>query len=100
MEVFMGHGPTTKWGDDKSIPFKIKLGLWMFSFYLLLYGGFIVINVVNPKLMSIDIGSLNLAIVYGFSLIIIALIMALIYNFLSTRSEKKYNKKDPGEGSK
>jgi len=100
MEVFMGHGPTTKWGDDKSIPFKIKLGLWMFSFYLLLYGGFIVINVVNPKLMSIDIGSLNLAIVYGFSLIIIALIMALIYNFLSTRSEKKYNKKDPEEEGK
>jgi uncharacterized membrane protein (DUF485 family) len=100
MEVFMGHGPTTKWGDDKSIPFKIKLGLWMFFFYLLLYGGFIVINVVNPKLMSIDIGSLNLAIVYGFSLIIIALIMALIYNFLSAGFEKKYNKKDPKEGSK
>ncbi|MFC2159457.1 DUF485 domain-containing protein [Actinomycetota bacterium] len=96
----MGHGPTTKWGDDRSKPFKIKLGLWMFSFYLLLYGGFIVINVVNPKLMSIDIGSLNLAIVYGFSLIIIALIMALIYNLLSTRFEKKYNKKDPEEESK
>ena len=96
----MGHGPTTKWGDDKSIPFKIKLGLWMFSFYLLLYGGFIVINVVNPKLMSTDIGSLNLAIVYGFSLIIIALIMALIYNSLSTRSEKIYDKKNQGEESK
>jgi len=96
----MGHGPTTKWGDDKSVPFKIKLGLWMFSFYLLLYGGFIVINVLNPKLMSADIGSLNLAIVYGFALIIIALIMALIYNFLSTRFEKKYDKKDPEEESK
>ena len=96
----MGHGPTNKWRDDKSIPFKIKLGLWMFSFYLLLYGGFIVINVVNPKLMSTDIGSLNLAIVYGFSLIIIAFIMALIYNFLSSRSEKKYDKKNPGEESK
>ena len=96
----MEHDPATKWGEDKSIPFKIKLGLWMFSFYLLLYGGFIVINVVNPKLMSTDIRSLNLAIVYGFSLIIIALIMALIYNFLSSRSEKKYNKKDPGEESK
>ncbi len=95
----MGHGPATKWGDDKSIPFKIKLGLWMFSFYILLYGGFIVINVVNPKLMSTDIGSINLAIAYGFALII-ALIIALIYNFLSTRSEKKYNKKDPGEESK
>jgi len=95
----MGHGPSNKWGDDKSVPFKIKLGLWMFSFYFLLYGGFIVINVLNPKLMSADIGSLNLAIVYGFALIIIALIMALIYNFLSTRSEKKYDKKDPGEES-
>ncbi len=95
----MGHGPANKWGDDKSVPFKIKLGLWMFSFYFLLYGGFIVINVLNPKLMSADIGSLNLAIVYGFALIIIALIMALIYNFLSTRSEKKYDKKDPGEES-
>ncbi len=93
----MGHGPAIKWEDDKSVPFKIKLGLWMFSFYLLLYGGFIVVNVVNPKLMSTDIGSLNLAIVYGFSLIIIALIMALIYNLLSTRFEKKYDKKDQGE---
>jgi uncharacterized membrane protein (DUF485 family) len=43
---------------------------------------------------------LNLAIVYGFALIIIALIMALIYNFLSTRFEKKYDKKDPEEESK
>lgn len=89
----MGHGPATKWGEDKSIPLKIKLGLWMFSFYILLYGGFIVINVIDPKLMSTDIGSLNLAIVYGFSLIIIALIIALIYNYMSTRFEKKYNKK-------
>ena len=43
----MGHGPATKWGEDKSIPLKIKLGLWMFSFYILLYGGFIVINVIG-----------------------------------------------------
>ncbi len=97
----MGHGPATKWEEDKSIPLKIKLGLWMFSFYILLYGGFIVINVIDPKLMSTDIGSLNLAIVYGFSLIIIALIMALIYNYMSTRFEKKYNKKRrPGKKHK
>lgn len=90
----MEHGPSTKWAEDKSIPYKIRLGVWMFSFYLLLYGGFIVINVVDPKLMGIDIGSLNLAIVYGFSLIIIALIMALIYNYQSAKFEKRYNKKD------
>jgi len=97
----MGHGPATKWGEDKSTPLKIRLGLWMFSFYLFLYGGFIVINVTDPKLMSTDIGSLNLAIVYGFSLIIVAIIMALIYNHICAGFEKKYNKKqDPGEVSK
>ena len=97
----MGHGPTTNWDKDKSIPHKIKLGLWMFFSYLALYGGFIIINVVNPKLMSVDIGSLNLAIVYGFSLIIIALILALIYNHLSNKLERKYkDEQDQGKECK
>lgn len=93
----MGHGPATKWDDDKSIPHKIKLGLWMFLSYFILYAGFIVINVVDPKLMGIDIGSLNLAIVYGFSLIIIALILALVYNHQSNKLEKKYKDKQDDE---
>jgi uncharacterized membrane protein (DUF485 family) len=33
---------------------------------------------------------LNLAIVYGFALIVIALILALIYNWLCTRHEKSF----------
>ena len=93
----MGHGPATKWDDDKSIPHKIRLGLWMFLAYLILYGGFIIINVVDPKLMGTDIGSLNLAIVYGFALIIIALILALVYNQKSTNLEKKYKDKQDAE---
>lgn len=90
----MSHGPSSKWDKDKSIPIKIKLGLWMFAGYLLLYAGFILINVLNPKLMGLDVGSLNLAIVYGFALIIIAVIMAIIYNIISTRLEKRYSKED------
>ena len=86
----MGHGPATKWDKDKSIPYKIKLGLWMFLAYLIFYVGFIVINLANPKIMGTDIGSLNLAIVYGFSLIILALILALIYNHLANRLEKRF----------
>jgi len=86
----MEHGPETKWAKDRSIPYKIKLGIWMFLAYCVVYGGFILINVLNPKLMGIDIGSLNLAIVYGFALIFIALIMALVYNFLANRLERKY----------
>jgi uncharacterized membrane protein (DUF485 family) len=93
----MSHGPSTKWDKDKSIPIKIKLGLWMFAGYTLLYAGFIFINVWNPKLMGTDIGSLNLAIVYGFALIIIAIIMAVIYNALSTRLEKRYSDDKDGD---
>jgi uncharacterized membrane protein (DUF485 family) len=93
----MGHGPATKWDKDKSIPHKIKLGIWMFLAYCIVYGGFIIINVVNPKLMGIDIGSLNLAIVYGFSLIIIALILALVYNFLANRLERKFKDEEEKE---
>ena len=93
----MEHGPATEWKDDKSIPYKIKLGLWMFIAYCVIYGGFIIINVVKPDLMGADIGSLNLAIVYGISLIIIAIIMALVYNFLATRIERRFKDKDGEE---
>jgi uncharacterized membrane protein (DUF485 family) len=44
----------------------------------LVYAGFIFINVSMPKLMKIDIGSLNFAIVYGFGLIALAIVMAVI----------------------
>jgi uncharacterized membrane protein (DUF485 family) len=94
----MAKDPAGKWDKDKSIPYKIKLGMWMFLAYCVVYGGFIIINVVNPKLMGIDIGSLNLAIVYGFALIILALIMALAYNFLANRLEKKYQDKEEEKG--
>jgi uncharacterized membrane protein (DUF485 family) len=69
----------------------------MFLSYCVVYGGFIIINVVNPKLMGMDIGSLNLAIVYGFSLIIIALILALVYNFLANRLERKFKDEEEKE---
>jgi uncharacterized membrane protein (DUF485 family) len=93
----MVDDPAAKWDKDKSIPYKIKLGMWMFLAYCVVYGGFIIINLVDPKLMGTDIGSLNLAIVYGFALIILALIMALVYNFLANRLERKYQDKEEQE---
>jgi flagellar biosynthesis/type III secretory pathway M-ring protein FliF/YscJ len=44
--------------------------------------------------MKIDIGSLNLAIVYGFGLIILALVQAVIYNQYCTRLEEKEEAED------
>lgn len=84
------HGPANEWKEDAKISrFKSKIGLWMFAGYSVIYAVFILLNVLNPKLMGMDIGSLNLAIVFGFGLIIFALILALIYNALCGWAEEK-----------
>ena len=35
---------------------------------------------------------LNIAIIYGFALIILAIVMGFVYNFFCTRMENKLNK--------
>jgi uncharacterized membrane protein (DUF485 family) len=85
----MAHGPSSDWKTEKSEGYKTKLGLIMFGIYTPLYVVFILICVLKPKLMGTDIGSLNLAIVYGFGLIIVAVIQALIYNYMCSKREKE-----------
>lgn len=86
----MDHGPATEWKEDeKTSRKKTRLGIWMFAGYAIVYMAFIILNVVNPKLMGLDVGMLNLAIIYGFGLIVLALIMALIYNALCGWAEEK-----------
>ena len=93
----MDHGPTTDWGKDKSSSFKTRVGIWMFVLYAIIYAGFILINTINPKLMGSDIGSLNLAIIYGFGLIIFAVMLAFIYNAICTAAEEEFSKLDEGD---
>lgn len=89
----MAHGPATQWGEDKASEYKSRLGVYLFIFYTLVYAGFIVINVVNPKLMGVKVMfGLNLACFYGFGLIFLAIIMGLIYNYLCTQKEYAVNK--------
>ena len=85
----MSHGPSTEWKVDASGKFKTRLGFIMFMVYVVVYAGFIFINVMYPKVMKINIGSLNLAIVYGFGLIVLAVILAVVYNHFCTRAEMK-----------
>jgi len=95
----MAHGPSTVWKTDKSEGYKSRLGLIMFGIYTPLYIIFILICVINPKLMSTNVGSLNLAIVYGFGLIIVAIIQALIYNYMCSKREKTDSVSDHKDGS-
>lgn len=57
-----------------------RLGLQLFGVYLVLYGGFVLLSAFAPQTMELTpVGGINLAILYGFGLIIAALILALIY---------------------
>ena len=91
------HGPSTQWNQDDCTVIKELIGKWLFLLYSLFYGSFIVINVISPKFMSIDIGGLNIAIVYGIGLILFAILLAFAYNNVSTCTERLLDKNDEKE---
>jgi uncharacterized membrane protein (DUF485 family) len=91
----MDHGPAVKLGVDHATKRKTRLGIWMFVFYTIVYGVFVAIGVANYEAMSIKVfGDLNLAVTYGFGLIVLALILGLIYNMRCTKFEDEMNKED------
>ena len=89
------HGPAVKLKKDKASPAKARLGIKLFVIYALVYAGFVAINTINPELMerSMPLG-LNLAVFYGFGLIVSAIIMGVIYNSICTRYENEINKEE------
>ena len=88
-EVPMLHEPVIETGTDPSFIWKRRLGVIMFFIYAAIYTGFTAINVISPKLMeTIIFAGLNLAVVFGFGLIILALVMALAYNMACTNRER------------
>src|SRR5262245_17984568 len=60
--------------------FNSRVGLALFSVYLLLYGGFVYLAAFSPATMeATPLAGVNLAIWYGFGLIGAAFLLALVY---------------------
>lgn len=87
----MAHGPAVKLGKDNAAAYKSKIGVTMFIVYTLTYFGFVVINTAYPKVMEKVYFGQTLAVLYGFFLIVFALILAMIYNHFCTAAEKRMN---------
>lgn len=69
--------------------YNSRLGLKLFAVYLVLYMVFVLTNAfAADKMEVIVLAGLNLAIVYGFGLIIMALVMALIYGWMCRREDE------------
>lgn len=74
-----------------------RAGLWLFGVYLALYGGFVGLSAFAPDLMAkTPFGGLNLAILYGFFLIVAALILALIYMAACRRASGRHTSGERG----
>jgi uncharacterized membrane protein (DUF485 family) len=69
--------------------YNARLGLVMFVVYLLVYAGFVGISAFKYEWMGrIVFAGLNLAIVYGMALIILAMVLAVIYMAMCRTDEE------------
>lgn len=67
-----------------------RIGLWLFAIYLVFYTGFVLLSALRPELMrSTPIENVNLAILYGFGLIIAAFVLAVLYGFLCKSDDEE-----------
>lgn len=88
----MLHGPAVPVEKDNAAAKKSKLGVILFLVYTVIYTGFVVIGLTKPELLGVEIiGGQNLAIIYGFGLIVLAIVMGFIYNYFCTQFENKMN---------
>ncbi len=96
----MLHEPATPSGRDPAGPYKARLGIWMFLFYTVFYAAFVAINLISPSAMAtIVVAGLNLATVFGMGLIVLALVQALIYNFMCSRKEAEFARLEASSGA-
>ena len=71
----------------QTISRNARNGLILFAIYVVLYVGFMLLNAfAHERMQQPFLLGVNLAIVYGMGLIAAALLLALVYAFLSRRS--------------
>ena len=79
-----GHGNSS---DSRA---KARLGLFMFALYGIVYAGFVLINTIAPDVMErIAFAGLDLAVIYGMGLIVLAVVLGLIYSQICSRLEAR-----------
>jgi uncharacterized membrane protein (DUF485 family) len=84
----MNDLPATETHPDNhagTISRNARYGLILFAIYVAFYLGFMLLTAISPTSMATPIsafGGVNLAIVYGFGLIVLALLLALVYMVL------------------
>ena len=72
-----------------------RVGMWLFLLYSLFYAMFVLTNAFAPRLMeATPLAGLNLALLSGFGLIVLAFVIALIYGFIARNIHEDISKDD------
>ena len=56
-----------------------RSGMVLFVVYVIFYVGFVILTAFAPKVMAMDVAGVTLSILYGFGLIGLAFVLALVY---------------------
>jgi len=76
---------------------QTRLGLALFAVYLAFYCGFVLLAAFAPDALAVlPFAGVNLAIWYGFALIVVALVLALIYGW-ACRTKDQQPESQPGD---
>ncbi len=89
----MLHEPAPKeTGVDHASARKTRIGVILFLIYTFIYFGFVIIGIFFPDIMGINVlGGQNIAVIYGFGLILLAIAMGFVYNLVCSRYEDEMN---------
>jgi uncharacterized membrane protein (DUF485 family) len=89
MPGFDAQPPLPEEHDEVTARRNARYGFVLFAIYLAIYSVFVALNAFWPRLMAHEvIAGLNFAIVYGFGLIITALLLAAVYGWLCRTPRK------------
>jgi len=82
------HGPNS--GSDQPEDPVIqarnsKLGLKLFGIYATIYAAYVIVGAFLPGVMKVRLAGLNVAVLWGFLLIILAFVMAIVYGRMCAR---------------
>ncbi len=93
----MSHERASSAGKPPAVSHKRRLGVILFLVYALIYTAFVAVNLADPALMDATFfAGLNVAVIYGFGLIVLAFILAIAYNRASRRHEAAFGGSQEG----